>query len=567
MKRMIFSLSSLLLLMSLMGCERSSTVPPPQLDAALNSLTTDELAQHIQALASDEFEGRAPASKGEELTIDYIANQFKQYGLQPGITDGTYFQKVPLVGITADPNMELTFAAGSKTLQLKYRDDFVAATKRVVDQTGITNSDLVFVGYGVAAPEYGWDDYKGLDVKGKTVVMLINDPPVPDPSDPSKLDPKMFGGAAMTYYGRWTYKYEIAAEKGADGCIIIHETGPAGYPWEVVKNSWSGEEFDLVAPDKNMSRCAVESWITYDNAKELFHLAGQDLDGLKKEAVSKDFKPVALDATASVTINNTIRTSDSNNVIAKLEGSDQQLKGEYVIYVAHWDHLGKNPALEGDQIFNGAVDNASGTACLLELAQAFTKLPAPPRRSVVFLAVTAEEQGLLGSKYYAENPIYPPAKTVAVINMDAMNVLGQTKDVTVIGLGMSSLDDHVKTVAAEQQRTVRPDPQPEKGFYYRSDHFNFAKAGVPALYVDSGVEYVGKPEGWGLQMQEKYTAENYHKPSDQYDSSWDLSGLVQDSQLLFTVGYRVANQTEYPTWNPGTEFKAKRDQMLKSSSK
>jgi Zn-dependent M28 family amino/carboxypeptidase len=567
MKRMIFSLSSLLLLMSLMGCERSSTVPPPQLDAALNSLTTDELAQHIQALASDEFEGRAPASKGEELTIDYIANQFKQYGLQPGNTDGTYFQKVPLVGITADPNMELTFAAGSKTLQLKYRDDFVAATKRVVDQTGITNSDLVFVGYGVAAPEYGWDDYKGLDVKGKTVVMLINDPPVPDPSDPSKLDPKMFGGAAMTYYGRWTYKYEIAAEKGADGCIIIHETGPAGYPWEVVKNSWSGEEFDLVAPDKNMSRCAVESWITYDNAKELFHLAGQDLDGLKKEAVSKDFKPVALDATASVTINNTIRTSDSNNVIAKLEGSDQQLKGEYVIYVAHWDHLGKNPALEGDQIFNGAVDNASGTACLLELAQAFTKLPAPPRRSVVFLAVTAEEQGLLGSKYYAENPIYPPAKTVAVINMDAMNVLGQTKDVTVIGLGMSSLDDHVKTVAAEQQRTVRPDPQPEKGFYYRSDHFNFAKAGVPALYVDSGVEYVGKPEGWGLQMQEKYTAENYHKPSDQYDSSWDLSGLVQDSQLLFTVGYRVANQTEYPTWNPGTEFKAKRDQMLKSSSK
>jgi Zn-dependent M28 family amino/carboxypeptidase len=532
------------------------------LDAALSSIKADDLARHIQPLASDEFEGRLPGTKGEDLAVNYIADQLKRLGLKPGNTDGTYFQKVPLVGITADPNMQLSFAAGAKKLSLRFGDEFVGWTKRVVAQTGIQDSDVVFAGYGVVAPEFNWDDYKGVDVRDKTIIMLINDPPVPDPNDPSKLDEKVFGGKAMTYYGRWTYKFEIAAQKGAKGCLLVHETGPAGYPWGVVQGSWTGEQFDLVAPDKNMSRCATEGWLSYDSAKKLFPLGGQDLDALKKAAVSRNFKPVPLGVKASLSIKNTLRTVDSRNVIAKLNGSDPKLTDQYVIYMAHWDHLGKDPSLKGDQIFNGAVDNASGTAGLLELANAFTKLETPPRRSLIFLAVTAEEQGLLGSKYYSLNPIYPLTKTAAAINMDGLNVLGKTKDITIVGKGNSTLDDVTEAMAKEQGRVVRPDPEPEKGFFYRSDHFNFVKQGVPALYIDPGVDYIGRPEDWGLQMREKYNKENYHKPSDEFDPSWNLSGAVQDLQLLLQVGYRVANEDKYPEWKPGTEFKAKREQML-----
>ncbi|MFQ5930622.1 MAG: M28 family metallopeptidase, partial [Acidobacteriota bacterium] len=393
----------------------------------------------------------------------------------------------------------------------------------------------------------------------------VNDPPVPTPTDPSQLDENMFGGKAMTYYGRWTYKYEIAAEKGAEGCFIVHETGPAGYPWEVVKGGWSGEQFDLVAPDKNLSRCAVEGWLTYEKAKELFQLAGHDLEALKEAAARRDFKPVPLGLKASLSVKNTLRPISSKNVVAKLEGGDPNLRDQYVVYMAHWDHLGKNPTLKDDQIYNGARDNASGTAGLLEIAEAFTKLERPPRRSLLFLASTAEEQGLLGSRYYAEKSLYPLTRTVAVINMDILNVLGKTKDVIIIGMGNSTLDDAVEAAAREQGRTVRPDPEPEKGFYYRSDHFSFAKQGVPALYVHRGVDYVGKPEGWGLQMREEYTSEYYHKPSDEFDSNWDLSGAVEDLQLLLQVGYLVANEEKYPEWSPGTEFKARREQMLKES--
>jgi Zn-dependent M28 family amino/carboxypeptidase len=526
-------------------------------------ISKERLLETVKILSSDRFEGRAPASKGEELTSTFIRERFIGLGLKPGNPDGTYFQSVPMVGITADPAMHLTFtdASSGKALDLRYGDDFMAWTKREQPQVSL-NAGLVFVGYGVVAPEYHWDDYKGEDMKGKVLVMLINDPPVPDPKDPAKLDPNMFKGKAMTYYGRWTYKFEIAAEKGAAGCLIVHQTGPAGYPWEVVRDSNGGEQFSLVSADKGMSRVAVEGWITQAQTKALFAMAGKDLTALEKAAVDPNFRPVPLGVRAAVTVRNKIRTIESKNVLAKLEGSDPKLRHEYVIYTAHWDHLGVGPA----GIFHGAADNASGVAGLLEIARAFTNVQPSSRRSLLFLALTAEEQGLLGSEYYAEHPLYPLAGTAAEINMDELNIYGRTRDITVIGLGMSTLDDYVKAVAAAQGRVVRPDAEPEKGFYFRSDHFSFAKAGVPALDPEGGIDYRGRPPGWGLKMREKFNQENYHKPSDVVNSDWDLSGAVEDLQLLFEVGYRVANAGRFPTWGPSSEFRARREAMLKGSN-
>jgi len=524
-----------------------------------DQIDSTRLLENIKILSSDQFEGRAPASKGEELTTTFIEGKFKDLGLKPGNPDGTYFQKVPMVGITADPSAQLvvTETVSGQALNLSYGDDFVAWTKREEPDVSI-DAELIFVGYGVVAPEYQWDDFKGVDVKGKVLVVLINDPPVPDPNDPTKLDEKVFKGKAMTYYGRWTYKFETAAAKGAAGCLIIHQTEPAGYPWGVVKTSNTGEQFDLVRADKGMSRTAVEGWITYDKAKQLFAMTGKDLEALQKAAVDRNFRPFPLDARASLTLHNRLRTIDSHNVIGKVEGADPKLRDEYVIYTAHWDHLGIGPEVNGDKIYHGAVDNASGVAGLLELAGAFSKVP-PPRRSILFLSVTAEEKGLLGSQYYAEHPLYPLSRTSAEINMDGLNVLGRTKDVEVIGLGMSTLDDDLKAMAAEQHRVVKPDAEPEKGFYYRSDHFNFAKVGVPALDMSPGVDFVGKPAGWGLEMRRKFTAEDYHKPSDQIRPYWDLRGAVEDLQLLHGVGSRVANAQASPTWSPNSEFKTKRD--------
>lgn len=542
----------------------SSGLAPSAEKSAGEEISKERLLRHIELLSSDEYEGRAPATKGETLTVGYLVAEFQKLGLKPGNPNGTYLQNVPMVGITADPRAELVFnlTNGPEKMALKYGEDFMGWTKRVEPQVKI-DSELVFVGYGVVAPEYQWDDYKGENVRGKVLVILINDPPIPDPSDPSKLDEKMFKGKAMTYYGRWTYKYEVAAKMGAAGALIVHETEPAGYPWGVVWGSNTGEQFTLVTPDKNRSRCAVEGWITRDKAQALFTMTGKDFEALKRSAVDRNFRPLSLGAKASLTIRNKIRTIQSHNVVAKLDGRDPKLRSEHVIYTAHWDHLGIGPPVNGQTIYHGAVDNASGTAGLLEIGRAFTKCQPAPRRSILFLSVTAEEKGLLGSEYYAAHPLYPLNKTLAEINMDAMNVLGRTRDFTVIGLGNSTLDDYVKQVAAEQSRAVRPDPEPEKGFYYRSDHFNFAKQGVPALDTHSGIDYVGRPEGWGLEMRKRYTAEDYHKPSDTVKPDWDLSGLVEDLQLLFSVGYRVANADQYPTWAPGTEFKAKRDAMLK----
>jgi len=544
------------------GSSSTAVAGPAELRSALESIRADDILQHTKVLSTDEYEGRGPGTKGEELTVKYLTDQFQRMGLKPGNPDGTYVQKVPLVGFTGQPTA--SFTAGGKTMNLEFPKDYVAVSRRFVPESKVENSDIVFVGYGVVAPEYGWDDYKGVDVRGKTIVMLINDPAVPDASDTAKLDEKMFKGKAMTYYGRWTYKYEIASQKGAAAAIIVHETGPAGYPYEVVSGSWSRENFDIQTPDRNMNRIAVESWITLDRAKELFTAGGQDFEALKKTAVTKEFKPVALNAKATFNVKNTLREINSNNVVAKLEGSDANLKNEYVIYTAHWDHLGRDPKLQGDQIFNGALDNASGTGALLDIAEAFTKLQTPPKRSILFLAVTAEEKGLLGAKYYAMNPLYPLNKTLANINMDGVNQWGRTKDVTMVGDDNSTLVDLLREAATAQGRVVNPDPESEKGFYYRSDHFEFAKEGVPALYTDSGVDYIGKDSGYSKQKRDEYTEKDYHKPSDEIKPDWDLAGAVEDAQLLTIIGYRVAAGDRYPEWKAGSEFKGKRDEMMRS---
>jgi Zn-dependent M28 family amino/carboxypeptidase len=527
---------------------------------ALVSIKADELLQHIRVLSADEFEGRAPGTRGEELTVNYLTEQFKRIGLQPGNPDGTYVQNVPLVGFTTQP--ALTVSAAGETKTYAPLTDYVAVSRHFEPEVRVDNSDIVFVGYGVVAPEYGWDDYKDVDVRGKTILMLINDPAVPSASDPSKLDPNIFKGDAMTYYGRWTYKYEIASQKGAAAAVIIHETGPAGYPFEVVSGSWGRENFDIRNVAGPGNRVQVESWITLDRARELLQASGQNFDELKRAAVRKDFRPVALNAKASFHLRNTVREVQSRNVIAKLEGADEA--DEHIVYTAHWDHLGRDANLQGDQIYNGAADNASGIAAMLEIAEAYTQLRTKPSRSILFLAVTAEEKGLLGAKYYAENPLYPLNKTLANINVDGVNQWGRTSDLVIVGYGNSTLDDLTTEAAQRQGRTIVPDPEPEKGFFYRSDHFEFAKQGVPALYMDAGTNYVGKPAGYGDQKRDEYTTRDYHKPSDEVKPDWDLTGAVDDTQLMFMLGYRVAEIEVWPEWKPGTEFKAKREASLKN---
>ena len=532
-----------------------------QLKPALDVITPDSLLAHIKILASDEFEGRAPGTKGEDLSVNYITEQFAKVGLKPGNPNGSYVQEVPLAGIASEPMM--SFTVGDKTTDLKYPDDYVASSARLQEDIKIDNADVVFVGYGIVAPEYGWDDYKNVDVKGKTILMLINDPAIPDPKDPSKLDEKMFKGKAMTYFGRWTYKYEIAAQKGAAAAVIIHETEPAAYPYSVVKTSWAKENFELDQPDKNMGAVQVRSWITLDVAKKLLADSGQDFDALKKAALKKNFRPVALKAKANISIKQTLRSFKSRNVVGKIEGSDPKLSDEWVIYTAHWDHLGRHLDLPGDQIFNGAIDNASGVASIIQLGAAFAKLNPPPRRSVLFMATTAEEAGLLGAKFYAEHPLYPLEKTLADINIDTVNPWGKTKDLEDLSNGNSTLDDMLATAAKRNGREMKPNSQPEKGSFYRADQFEFYKVGVPALYTGGGKDIIGKPPDFGQQKKDDYLAHIYHQVSDQVNPEWDLSGAAQDMQLLLEVGYQVANGDKFPEWKSGTEFKAKRDEMLK----
>ena len=536
---------------------------PPPGDAsdpaasAIAAMSAESFSAAIQTLSSDEFEGRAPSTPGEELTIAYLVDQFQAAGLEPGNGD-SFFQDVPLVALAEQGQPTLTVSAGGAAdteatdLAYAWSTDFVAWTKRVVETESITDSEMVFVGYGVVAPEYGWNDYEGVDAAGKTVVILVNDPGF------ATQDEALFRGNSMTYYGRWTYKFEEAARQGAAAAIVVHEEAAAGYPWEVVSGSWTGPQFGQEAADGNMSHVAIEGWVQGRVAREIFAAGGHDYEALAQAATQPGFRAVPLGATASVTVTNDIQRSESKNVLALLPGSERP--DEYIIYTAHWDHFGRSddPAME-DPIFNGAFDNATGTAGLIELARAFGALPERPARSVLFLAVTAEEQGLLGSAYYAANPVYPTSSTVATINIDGMNVDGPMNDITVVGMGASELDDHLAEAAAMVGRTLRPDPEPEKGFYYRSDHFSFAKVGVPAIYTDSGIDHVEHGTQWTLARRADYTSNRYHKPSDEFDPEWDLTGALDDLGLLFRVGHRLVTSDDWPNWRTGNEFRAIRD--------
>ncbi len=533
--------------------------PPldPAVKPSLDTITPDGLLAHIKVLASDEYEGRAPGSHGEERSVQYLSNELKKLGLAPGNPDGTYVEEVPLAGITSAPTASFS-VNGKAGDALKFPDDFVASSAHLEEEVKVDAADVVFVGYGIVAPEYGWDDYKGVDVKGKTILMLINDPPITDSKDPSKLDDKMFKGRAMTYYGRWTYKYEIAAKLGAAAAIIVHETAPAAYPYSVVRTSWSKENFELDAPDKNKGTVPVRGWVTLPVATKLCSDSGKNFDDLKKAALSKDFQPVPLPIKASFDVKQTVRSFKSHNVIGKLDGKDPGLKDQYVIYSAHWDHLGKHPELQGDQIFNGAIDNASGCAAVLEMAAAFKKLNPPPKRSVLFMFPTGEEAGLLGAKYYVEHPLYALAKTVADINLDELNVWGKARDIVDISWGISTLDDLLAQAAKKQGRATIPNARPEKGTIYRADNFEFLKGGVPALYINNGEHLVSRSTDAPLRSDE-FDAHDYHQVSDEVKTDWDLAGAVEDAQVLFDVGTQVANAAKPPQWKPGAqaEFRVK----------
>ena len=522
------------------------------------------LLRHIAVLASDEFEGRAPASKGEQLTLAYLTAQFKQLGLTPGAADGGWLQKVPMRGIRSQPSF--SYGTKGKRTSLAFPGDYVARSWLAQPKVDLAASELVFVGYGVVAPEYNWDDYKGMDLRGKTLLMLINDPPIVDGADPSRLDRAVFGGPAMTYYGRWTYKYEIAARLGAAGAIIIHETKPAAYGYDVLRAGAVGEGFMIAADGPNPDFPTVPGWIQLDKARAMLASAGQDFDALKAAAARRDFKPVALGIDAAISVSNQWRDVTSYNVLARIDGSDPRLKDEVVVYSAHWDHMGIDTTLPGPrtkQIYHGAQDNASGVAGLLELARAYKALPVAPLRSIVFLVTTGEEQGLLGSEYYVRAPVYPLAKTRININMDGLNMLGPMHDISIVGLGRSNIDDMIAQIARGQGRTVRED-DPELGRFFRSDQFPFAKRGVPAVFTRSGVDMVGKPAGTGARLMGRFRLEDYHHVSDVVNPAWDMGGAVQDLRLLFQLGYDVAQGRARPEWKAGAEFKAAHEALMKA---
>ncbi|MGD8495158.1 MAG: M28 family metallopeptidase [Gemmatimonadales bacterium] len=541
------------------AADAEGAAPPPP-EVSLTTIAADSLRSEIAVLADDSLGGRGPSTPGETKTIRYLTNEFQALGLEPGNGD-SWTQSVPLVSITPSDDMALAVTGQDGTEDLQHGSQFVATTEKVEPEISIESSDIVFVGYGIVAPEYGWNDYEGLDVKGKTVVILVNDPGYATGND------SLFNGRTMTYYGRWTYKYEEAARQGAAAALVVHRTGPAGYPWNVVESGWTGPQFGLADPG-DAPLLDVTGWISEDAARHLFDRAGLDFDALDQAALTADFTAVPLGLQASLKIHNTISRSESSNFLAVLPGSERP--DEFVIYTAHWDHFGTDPTVEGpDKIYNGARDNASGTAGLIEIARAFRAAAdagRPAARSVLLLAVTAEEQGLLGSKYYAEHPVKPLDHTVATINMDALNTWGPTKDITVIGLGNSELDDYAAAAAKAQNRYLRPDAEPEKGYFYRSDHFEFAKQGVPSFYTDPGIDMVEGGERAGRAELEAYTEERYHQVDDELDDTWDLAGAELDLELFFRVGWTLANETSWPNWREGNEFRAKRDSMMGGGS-
>ena len=544
--------------LALAACERSPDQAPeaaaPTAAAPTHefqdAIAAGDFAAMVQTLASDEFEGRAPGSPGGEKTVEYIKAQYERIGLQPGNGD-SYFQTVPMVETTADPSTVVTLESGGGTRALDFGDDVVLVTRSGEPRVSVQDSELVFVGYGVVAPEQDWNDYAGLDVKGKTVVILVNDPGF------HAQDESLFEGQRMTYYGRWTYKFEEAARQGAAAAVVIHDTPGASYGWDVVKNSWSGAQFDLRAADDPEPRVPAQGWITGEVARQLFADAGLDLDEMYAAAGKRGFAPVPLDASVSFDLDSTITEKSSRNVIGILPGTDAA--DEAVVYMAHWDHLGKHEGGEGDQIYNGAIDNATGVAGILEIAEAFATQTPKPKRSVVFLAVTLEESGLLGSKYYVAHPAVPLAQTVGVINIDAMSTYGKARDMVVVGLGSSEMEDLLKAEADKQDRVLRAEATPESGFYFRSDHFNFAKAGVPALYAEGGEDLVEGGTAAGRAAAQEYTDLRYHKPADEFDPAWNLEGVLQDLEALYAVGRELADGDGWPNWYEGNPFRAARE--------
>lgn len=511
----------------------------------------------IRFLADDLLEGRGPASRGDQLTQLYLATTLQMLGYEPGGEDGSYLQSFDIVGIDAKAPETWQFRKGGQTLSLKWSDQYIAASGVQKERSEIKDAELVFVGYGIQAPEYQWDDFKGMDLKGKVLVMLNNDP---------DWDPKLFEGNRRLYYGRWRYKYESAARQGAAGAIIVHTTPSAGYGWQVIQTSWTGEQFEL--PAEKEPRIQIAGWTTEDAARQLVKLGGQDLDALVKQARSRDFKPVPLGVTTSLVLENKISRKTTANVGGVLRGSDPKLRDEVVVYTAHHDHLGiGTPDKEGDTIYNGAMDNAAGTAQILAVAKAFAEMPERPKRSILVLFVAAEEQGLLGSLYYSLHPTFAPGKIAANINLDGGNIFGRSEEVVYIGMGKSSLDEVVRALAAKQGRTVVGDQFPDKGSFYRSDQFNFARIGVPAIYLDTGTKFRGRPADWGTEKIEAWEAAHYHQASDELTPAWNFEGMIEDARLSFEAGLQIANTVQLPAWNPGDEFEAARKSALAAASK
>ncbi|MDB5010566.1 MAG: Aminopeptidase [Mucilaginibacter sp.] len=515
-------------------------------------VTPDEIKSQIAVLADDSLQGRKPFTAGETKTISYIASQFKKLGLEPG-NNGSYLQDVPMVQVTGKPSPVMTITGAKGTLSFKAVDDFVIFSRREESNIQIKNAPVIFAGYGIVAPEYHWNDYAGLDVKGKVVVVLVNDPGF------KSGDRTLFKGDTMTYYGRWTYKYEEAARQGAAGILIVHQTEPASYGWGVIKNSNTGAKLYLQQADKYRSRCQIEGWITDSAATKLFATAGITGD-IRALARKHDFKAIPLNMKLSAGISNQLKYAMSHNVIGVLKGSARP--EENIIYSAHWDHFGIGRAIKGDSIYNGAVDNASGVAALLSIAKAFKQAGTKPQRSIVFLAVTGEEQGLLGSEYYATHPIYPLNKTVANLNMDALGFYGETKDIAITGKGQNELEDEVTAEAEKQGWHIVGDKKPGAGSYYRSDHFNFAKVGVPALDINNGIESIAHGAEWGKKQAKGYNDNDYHQPSDSYTSAMDAGGMAQIANMLYNIGNKLGNETTFPGWKQGSEFKAARDKTM-----
>lgn len=544
---------------------KAVTSPPPPLPAVANEqhtfspeITPDDFAAHLRIISSDEYDGRKPGTLGERLTTNYIIEQFKRMGLEPG-NKGEWVQTVPAVStaLNDQANVKLDVAEGGGQEAFAFGSEMVAGTLQARADVDLRDSDVVFVGYGVNAPEAQWNDFDGVDVKGKTVIILVNDPGW------NANDPKLFKGREMTYYGRWTYKFEEAARQGAAAAFIVHQTEPAAYGWNVVQSGWSTPKLDLPESEDPSPRVPVAGWLTHEAAQRLFAKAGKNFDDLAKQADVRGFKAVPLDAKASIHLHSTITHSLSNNVIGMVKGSEKP--DEAIVYTAHWDHLGHDPSLKGHPIYNGAIDNGTGIAALLEIAGKFAQ--DKPKRTVIFAAVTMEESGLLGSEYYVAHPPFPLNKTVADINMDALPIIGATKDMEVVGLGQGDLEDMFAEVLKADGRVVSGDASPGKGHYFRSDHFNFAKAGVPALAANGGIDMVVGGKAAGDAAADDYVKNRYHQPTDVYDMRWNFDGVTQNVKAFYALGEKLADSDVWPTWKDGSEFKAIREKSLAATTK